>query len=92
MTGLAESVIPAIARVARVRMARVYAGFAAALVCVTLAGCGPERVEYHKRQPGQEAGADSAPIARAVVCGAAAEVAKNELNAGSGCTRPGNAS
>ncbi len=35
---------------------------AAALACACAAGCGPERIEYHKRQPGQETGFDSAPI------------------------------
>ena len=35
---------------------------AACLVAACLSGCGPDRVEYHKRQPGQETGSDSAPI------------------------------
>ena len=35
---------------------------AAALSGAAAGSCGPDRVEYHKRQPGQETGADSAPI------------------------------
>jgi hypothetical protein len=35
---------------------------AAAIACACVAGCGPERIEYYKRQPGQETGFDSAPI------------------------------
>ena len=35
---------------------------AAAWACAIGVGCAPDRIEYHKRQPGQETGFDSAPI------------------------------
>lgn len=46
----------------RAWVARALLTCAVALAGTHAGGCGPDRVEYHKRQPGQETGADSAPI------------------------------
>ena len=57
MNGLAER-----ASVVGARRDGALAAVIAALAFAALAGCGPDRIEYHKRQPGQETGSDSAPI------------------------------
>lgn len=42
--------------------ARPVAAALAVALGAALSACGPDRVEYHKRQPGSETGADSAPM------------------------------